>query len=1235
MKTFFRAVGWMVGFILFLLPNISIADLTVANYTLVSSKRVTRTDFEYTYRAQMTNGGQAVTNVTAQVTSTSPNTTIIEGILDFGDVAAGATLTSTDTFTIRHNRLYAFSWSNIAWNIQFEPAISHTLSVGPQGGTLLFPNGVILDIPAGAVTQETPIEITDLQCPQVDEIISTQTVSAYRFRCLGGFTGKPDGQVFLLPVMAAFPVSPPASGEIPVQITVDLEKGTFNLAETNLSYLGQEGTIQIEIHGFSSKVAAAMTIDEATDWTVPPPTCCLRDPQPLDCCCTEEMEVVSAESELSYSSAGASCLIKGGEYTVTFPKCDGQPQQTSWTQSIVGDCPEMSCQIDVSPSVVYLFVCKEELLTATVNCVDENNNPVLFENSNLQPLWRIDSPYAASLDPRTGRVTGISEGLAKVEAGWAVPDKYLIPGQAVINVRSNIRSYSVNPAQSVITLGDGIILDAEIVDAQGALLDASTVRWSSSNPNIAFVTPETGGWTSVQGVDCGTVIITASYEYECEKVLTTAAIEVRSPVEYLQVNPLEETMSVGQTLAVEAIALDTEGAMADIDPSLITWDSIDSSIAYVSPIMGLLTLVTANNIGETTITAQYGDQCSQKNGQAQITVNCDLCTFNIMPSEKTLAIGEMAILEAELLDVNGNPVDIPPASVTWTSNSSSVSVTPTGLTTTATASAAMGTATITATYTDLSGQKSVTATITVIPTTKRWHIWSQVGDFDNIKLGADGYGNTFAAWQEADRGYRLEVDVYPDKTYTNIRLGRVGNGEITPIATLEDSYNTKLVNFFVDKMGNMIVGYTTRTIGGIKQWVQRYNVDGGWDKTPALIFQMDWEGSANINKHNYAIDLQIAADSNGNAIVAWIGGIDVASFGYGRPTTWALRYDAGQGWQSQPQKVVQDPPPWWRPSGVDIAMDPDGNAFMVWSMPIPSENRHGIFIKKYWADSGWDDEVRRIASPTNCELQDLVMDLKGNAIVVWYNPDVGIRAKHYDVDTNDWQSFAVHIADIPYSNDYAPSPAISMDESGNALVTYFQHELEQMSRSFMSKGYSIEQGWDDDAFTLLVQDNYQQPGPNLWYSYSDVKATMHGAGDATFVRFFDIKANIWENTELCNPLGPIKTTLDTHMSAREFQVGEGWGAPVTANMQHSDLLRPYYTECFSEGMVVTDLVGKEFDEEYRVPSIIDSHGNATAAMMRVRGRYDSGKWTFYDGKYYWKPLSIAWDTPEVIVMRFQ
>lgn len=95
---------------------------TVGNYQLQSETRFNRTKFDYVYKATLTNPGAALSNVTATLTSLSAATVVIDGSLTFGNVAAGATAVSTDTFTIRQDRTVPFNPANLQWAVSSSPA---------------------------------------------------------------------------------------------------------------------------------------------------------------------------------------------------------------------------------------------------------------------------------------------------------------------------------------------------------------------------------------------------------------------------------------------------------------------------------------------------------------------------------------------------------------------------------------------------------------------------------------------------------------------------------------------------------------------------------------------------------------------------------------------------------------------------------------------------------------------------------------------------------------------------------------------------------------------------------------------------------------------------------------------------------------------------------------------------------------------------------------------------------
>ena len=109
---------------------------TIGNYQVVNSARVGRLEDEFTLKADLTNSGAAANNVLCVVTSTSPDTTITRGSLLFPSVGAGATQTSTDTFTIRQRRVTSFDPSVLSWQFTVNAPVFNVAITSPADGLL-------------------------------------------------------------------------------------------------------------------------------------------------------------------------------------------------------------------------------------------------------------------------------------------------------------------------------------------------------------------------------------------------------------------------------------------------------------------------------------------------------------------------------------------------------------------------------------------------------------------------------------------------------------------------------------------------------------------------------------------------------------------------------------------------------------------------------------------------------------------------------------------------------------------------------------------------------------------------------------------------------------------------------------------------------------------------------------------------------------------------------------------
>ncbi len=111
----------------------TVDDIVVNNADLLSSERVGRTLYRYTYTLSITNTAEALTGVVGQVQSTSGATTVDDGTVVFGDVGAGVTVTSADVYVFTHNRRYRFNPANLVWTFTADEPASNTAPVADAG----------------------------------------------------------------------------------------------------------------------------------------------------------------------------------------------------------------------------------------------------------------------------------------------------------------------------------------------------------------------------------------------------------------------------------------------------------------------------------------------------------------------------------------------------------------------------------------------------------------------------------------------------------------------------------------------------------------------------------------------------------------------------------------------------------------------------------------------------------------------------------------------------------------------------------------------------------------------------------------------------------------------------------------------------------------------------------------------------------------------------------------------
>ncbi|WP_420634363.1 Ig-like domain-containing protein [Candidatus Palauibacter sp.] len=212
---------------------------------------------------------------------------------------------------------------------------------------------------------------------------------------------------------------------------------------------------------------------------------------------------------------------------------------------------------------------------------------------------------------------------------------------------------TLSPATATLTsLGETVELTATVRDRDGASLTGVTIRWASSDVAVATVTDE-GLVTAVRN---GVAAVTAS----AGGVTGNAAVTVEQRAAAVIVTPAADTLAVGDTLRLSAVATDGNGH--PVATAQFAWSSDDTTVARVDS----TGLVTAAGSGMTTIAVSAGSASAS----AAITVEQEVSAVTVTPVADTLVVGDTLRLSAVATDSNGRPLAT--AQFAWSSSDSSV-----------------------------------------------------------------------------------------------------------------------------------------------------------------------------------------------------------------------------------------------------------------------------------------------------------------------------------------------------------------------------------------------------------------------------------------------------------------------------------------------------------------------------------------------------------------------------------
>ncbi len=242
-----------------------------------------------------------------------------------------------------------------------------------------------------------------------------------------------------------------------------------------------------------------------------------------------------------------------------------------------------------------------------------------------------------TINPSTGVITGVEVGTSTITA-TSTSGKKAYCVVTVVDVENPVTDIYFEEEEINISKNEIVTLEPVILPA-----DATNQKfvWCVSDPNIATVT-QTG---VVKGINGGTTTVTATtadggYTAEC-------IVNVIVNVDSVSLNLTEETLSIGETTALEAVI-----SPANATNKNVSWSSNDDSVATVDE----NGIVTAVSKGTATITVTTEDWA--KTATCVITVIEPVTAVEISQNSASVVLNEILQLSASVVPSETKYTDI-------------------------------------------------------------------------------------------------------------------------------------------------------------------------------------------------------------------------------------------------------------------------------------------------------------------------------------------------------------------------------------------------------------------------------------------------------------------------------------------------------------------------------------------------------------------------------------------------
>jgi uncharacterized protein YjdB len=250
--------------------------------------------------------------------------------------------------------------------------------------------------------------------------------------------------------------------------------------------------------------------------------------------------------------------------------------------------------VSVTPAVIPAGVTAQAIGTAY------GNGHKILQTSKITVGYSTSNPAVATVNPNTGVVVGVSQGVAVITA--TAKDKR---DTAVITVTPAIpTNVTVTPPN--VSVGETVTLDIRPTDATGQPLVGRKPTVTSSNPAVLQVKGSGTTTVTVTGITVGVVSLTVDVDGRVTS-LTTSVAPVRPTASDFKLVKSANTLIEGESSQTILSLRDATGAPISTTTQSISYVSDDITVATVSP-SGVVTGVRA---GTTTIRANIAGTTHQ------------------------------------------------------------------------------------------------------------------------------------------------------------------------------------------------------------------------------------------------------------------------------------------------------------------------------------------------------------------------------------------------------------------------------------------------------------------------------------------------------------------------------------------------------------------------------------------------------------------------------------------------